>query len=148
MSNGAVQPFPLVRQGDRDHPVKTLQDLLNQHGSTLAVDGIFGPLTDAAVRSFQGSHNLVVDGIVGPRTWGAVIVTVRRGSRGDAVKGVQEEAAFRDLSGGPPPLVIDGIFGPKTEAFVRGFQDAVEITVDGIVGPVTWQALISGMLAG
>ena len=75
-------------------------------------------------------------------------MTVRRGSQGEAVKGVQEEAAFRDLSGNRPNLAIDGIFGPKTEAWVRGFQGGVEITVDGIVGPVTWQALISGMLAG
>jgi peptidoglycan hydrolase-like protein with peptidoglycan-binding domain len=143
-----VQPWPLVRQGDRDHPVRTLQHLLRQHGHTVVVDGIFGPKTDAAVRAFQTAAHLTVDGIVGPQTWGALIVTVRRGSQGEAVKGVQEEAAFRDLSGNPPALAIDGIFGPKTEAWVRGFQDAVGITVDGIVGPVTWQALVSGMLAG
>jgi peptidoglycan hydrolase-like protein with peptidoglycan-binding domain len=148
MSNADVQPWPLVSEGAEGHPVKTLQDLLNEHGSGLAVDGIFGPLTDAAVRAFQDSRGLEVDGIVGPHTWSAVIVTVRRGSEGDAVRGVQEEAAFRDLSGGPPALAIDGIFGPRTEAFVRGFQEAVEITVDGIVGPVTWRALVSGMLAG
>lgn len=143
-----VQPWPLVRQGDREHPVRTLQHLLRQHGRTVVVDGIFGPKTDAAVRAFQTAAHLTVDGIVGPKTWGAIVVTVRRGSQGEAVKGVQEEAAFRDLSGNPQPsLAIDGIFGPKTEAFVRGFQEAVEITVDGIVGPVTWQALVSGMLS-
>lgn len=142
-----VQPWPLVRQGDRDHPVRTLQCLLRQHGHTVAVDGIFGPKTNAAVRAFQTTAHLAVDGIVGPQTRGALIVTVRRGSQGEAVKGVQEEAAFRDLSGNPPSLAIDGIFGPKTEAWVRGFQEAVEIAVDGIVGPVTWQALISGMLS-
>jgi peptidoglycan hydrolase-like protein with peptidoglycan-binding domain len=148
MSNADVQPWPLVSEGAEGHPVRTLQDLLNERGSDLAVDGIFGPLTDAAVRAFQESSGLEVDGIVGPHTWSAVIVTVERGSEGDAVRGVQEEAAFRDLSGGPPALAIDGIFGPRTEAWVRGFQDAVEITVDGIVGPVTWRALVSGMLAG
>jgi peptidoglycan hydrolase-like protein with peptidoglycan-binding domain len=142
-----VQPWPLVRQGDRDHPVRTLQRLLRQRGHSVVVDGIFGPKTDAAVRAFQTAAHLAVDGIVGPQTWGALIVTVRRGSHGEAVKGVQEEAAFRDLSGNPPSLAIDGIFGPKTEAWVRGFQEAVEIAVDGIVGPVTWQALISGMLS-
>jgi len=31
---------------------------------------------------------------------------------------------------------------------VRGFQKALGIAVDGIVGPVTWRALVSGMLAG
>lgn len=150
----SVLPFPLVRRGDQDHPVETLQHLLRHHGHNLVVDGDFGPLTEAAVRSFQQAKGLVVDGIVGPMTWAAVIVTVRRGSRGDAVKGVQQEAAFRDQSGNPQPsLAIDGIFGPKTEAFVKGFQEALHsdipgVVVDGIVGPVTWRALVSGMLAG
>jgi peptidoglycan hydrolase-like protein with peptidoglycan-binding domain len=76
-------------------------------------------------------------------------VQVRRGSRGDAVKGVQEEFQFRNLSGDPNQgLQIDGIFGPLTDQAVRGFQDALGIGVDGIVGPLTWRALVSGMLAG
>ena len=62
--------------------------------------------------------------------------------------GVQEEFQFRNLSGDPNKgLQIDGIFGPKTDAAVRGFQDALNIAVDGIVGPVTWRALVSGMLS-
>jgi peptidoglycan hydrolase-like protein with peptidoglycan-binding domain len=144
-----IQPWPLVRQGDRDHPVRTLQYLLRERGHSVAVDGIFGPKTDAAVRAFQRSAHLAVDGIVGPHTWSALIVTVSRGSTGDAVRGVQEEDQFRNLSGDPSKgLQVDGIFGPKTDAFVRDFQRALGITVDGIVGPVTWRALVSGMLSG
>ena len=87
-----------------------------------------------------------------PKTWAAVVVTVQKGMTNEAVKGVQQEAAFRDQSGNPQPaLAIDGI-GPKTEAFVKGFQEALHtdipsVAVDGIVGPVTWRALVSGMLS-
>jgi peptidoglycan hydrolase-like protein with peptidoglycan-binding domain len=145
-----IQPWPLVRQNHPSpHPVRTLQRLLRHHGHNLVVDGAFGPKTDAAVRAFQGAHALAVDGIVGPHTWGALIVQVRKGSRGEAVKGVQEEFAFRDLSDGEaPPIAIDGIFGPITDGLVRGFQSALGLASDGIVGPLTWRALISGMLAG
>jgi peptidoglycan hydrolase-like protein with peptidoglycan-binding domain len=144
-----ILPWPLVKSGSHDHPTRTLQDLLNAHGAGLVVDGSFGPRTDAAVRHFQQSKDLTVDGVVGAHTWGAMIVTVRQGSSGDAVRGVQEEFAFRNLSGIPGSgLKIDGVFGPKTEAAVRGFQQALSVAVDGIVGPVTWRALVSGMLAG
>jgi peptidoglycan hydrolase-like protein with peptidoglycan-binding domain len=105
------------------------------------------------VRGFQQDKHLSVDGIVGPLTWSALIITVKRGSQGDAVRGVQEEFQFRNLSGDPSKgPQIDGIFGPVTEAAVRGFQQALatdipSVAVDGIVGPVTWQALVSGMLS-
>jgi peptidoglycan hydrolase-like protein with peptidoglycan-binding domain len=120
----------------------------------VTVDGIFGPLTGQAVRAFQQAKSLAVDGIVGPQTWGALVSVVRRGSSGDAVRGVQEEFQFRNLSGDPSKgLAIDGVFGPKTEEAVRGFQQALHadipaVVVDGIAGPVTWQALVSGMLSG
>jgi peptidoglycan hydrolase-like protein with peptidoglycan-binding domain len=143
-----ILPFPLVRRGDRDHPVATLQHLLRAHGQNIAVDGIFGPITEGAVRAVQTGNGLVVDGIVGPQTWPVVIVQVQQGSTGDAVRGVQEEFQFRNLSGDPSQgLQIDGIFGPLTDAAVRGFQQALGVSVDGIVGPITWRALVSGMLS-
>jgi peptidoglycan hydrolase-like protein with peptidoglycan-binding domain len=149
---GSIQPFPLIRSGDRDHPVRTLQYLLRARNHPVVVDGVFGAKTDAAVRAFQMDKHLAVDGIVGPETWSALIITVKRGSQGDAVRGLQEEFVFRAGEPGKG-LQIDGIFGPQTEATVRGFQQALHtdipsVAVDGIVGPVTWQALISGMLAG
>ena len=45
-------------------------------------------------------------------------------------------------------MQVDGIFGPRTDEAVRGFQQALGLSVDGIVGPLTWRALVSGMLAG
>jgi peptidoglycan hydrolase-like protein with peptidoglycan-binding domain len=150
-----LQPWPLVRQGDKGHPVPTLQYLLRFHHHQVAVDGDFGPLTDAAVRDFQRKHNLGVDGIVGPLTWKALAVTTRRGDEGEQVRAVQEEFHYRSGNDAPGSgLEVDGIFGPKTEAAVREWQqflrsaDEPTMAVDGIVGPMTWQSLISNMYAG
>ena len=151
---GQISPWPLVRRGDEQHPVQTLQYLLRARGHSVAVDGNFGPATEAAVRAFQQEKHLAVDGVVGPNTWSALIVVVRQGSEGDAVRGVQEEMQYRNESGDPSRgLAVDGIFGPNTDESVRSFQQALHVdipsvTVDGIVGPVTWQALVSGMLSG
>jgi peptidoglycan hydrolase-like protein with peptidoglycan-binding domain len=79
---------------------------------------------------------------------GALVIVVASGSTGDAVCGVQEEFRFRDLSGEPGrALAVDGVFGSRTMAVVLGFQRALGITADGIVGPVAWRALVSGMLS-
>ena len=61
-------------------------------------------------------------------TWAALVVQIKKGSQGDAVRGVQEESQFRNLSGDPSrgPQVY-GIFGPKTDAAVRGFQQALSL---------------------
>lgn len=147
--------FPVLREGkNADYSpvtVRSLQHLLNARGAHLVVDGIFGPRTRAAVIAFQKAHKLVVDGVVGNRTWRALIITVRYGSRGPAVRAVQEEANFRNLRNGHS-LDVDGIFGLRTRAWVIGFQKAMRtmvpgFQVDGIVGPQTWAALVSEALA-
>ena len=53
MTTATISPWPLVRQGDQEHPVKTLQYLLRARGHNLTVDGIFGPETRTAIRHFQ-----------------------------------------------------------------------------------------------
>ena len=142
-------PWPVVRRGSEGQPVRSLQYLLRARGRAVAVDGDFGPRTDAAVRAFQRSRRLAVDGVVGPATWRALLVTVRRGSTGDAVRAVQDQFQFRNLSGDPRrgPRV-DGVFGPATERSVRSFQSAVGLASDGVVGPRTWNQLIGGALSG
>jgi peptidoglycan hydrolase-like protein with peptidoglycan-binding domain len=150
-----LQPWPTVRRSDKAHPVPSVQYLLRAQGHQVAVDGEFGPKTDGAVRSFQQKKHLTVDGIVGPLTWAALVVEVRRGSTGDAVRGVQDEFQYRNLSDDPGKgPQVDGEFGPETEAAVRGWQqflhdnDEPRMSVDGIAGPMTWQSLVSGMYAG
>ncbi len=145
--------WPVLSQGDNSAwpaaTVRSLQYLLNAHGACLVVDGVFGPRTDAAVRHYQRAHGLTVDGIVGSRTWSSVIITVQQGSVGPAVKAVQDEANSRGPNSQGLPLAVDGIFGPKTDAWVHAFQYAIAGHVigfmeDGIVGPLTWSLLVTG----
>lgn len=59
-----------------NYAVFAAQGMLSvEHGYDIAIDGIFGPGTESAVRSFQSSRNLTVDGIVGPQTWRALVAT-------------------------------------------------------------------------
>lgn len=64
--------YPTIRMGTcagKSQTVKTLQTMLNVFGYGLAVDGCWGPLTQAAVLDFQRKQKIDVDGIVGPITW-------------------------------------------------------------------------------
>lgn len=56
-----------LKKGSRGSSVKMLQKLLH-----LISDGIFGPLTEEAVKDFQKRNGLTIDGIVGPKTWVAL----------------------------------------------------------------------------
>ena len=61
-----------LRNGSRSDEVALLQRKLRACGYVLAVDGIFGPMTREAVRSYQAQRGLMVDGIAGPVTWAAL----------------------------------------------------------------------------
>lgn len=63
--------------------------------------------------------------------------TLRRGSRGEAVKTVQQKLIRWGYLNGK----ADGIFGPATEKAVRYFQRKNGLQEDGIVGPATFEAL-------
>ncbi len=68
----------------------------------------------------------------------------RRGYTGPAVVAIQ--TALNRISQSYPAIpkipTVDGIFGAKTEAAVRKFQEVFNLTVDGIVGPATWYAIV------
>jgi lysozyme len=63
MSSSAV-----LRRGASGDRVKQLQAALERAGYKVAVDGVFGPGTERAVRAAQAAHGLSADGIAGPLT--------------------------------------------------------------------------------
>ena len=130
--------------------MRPLQQLLHAHDLPVAVDGLFGPQTESAVVAFQKKRALAADGVVGgPQTWAKLVVRVRKGSTGPAVRGVQEVIRFHEEADNEALWMrVDGVFGPRTDSWIRGFQTAVGTSSDGIVGPITWRALVSGMLSG
>lgn len=65
---------------------------------------------------------------------------LRRGSRGDLVRQLQEDLN-RIKSASDPLLGTDGIFGARTESRLRSFQERYALQVDGIAGPKTLSKL-------
>src|SRR5919204_469600 len=121
---------PTIQQGSTGNDVRRLQRIfvMMKELDFTGIDGIFGPQTDALVRSFQQDNGLVVDGIVGPATWAKLPADpntplLQEGSHGPVVKAVQEVLhTFASGSGTPDPGPADGIFGPHTKAAVEGYQ--------------------------
>jgi murein DD-endopeptidase MepM/ murein hydrolase activator NlpD len=106
------------------------------------VDGVEGPLTDRAIRRFQRRRGLRVDGIAGQRTRTALgkqwrhrlgSRPLQEGNRGWDVAALQFRLSWHGFPGG----TFDGVFGPRTERAVRGFQQWAGLGVDGVVGNAT-----------
>lgn len=128
-------------QGDRSKAVVRLQQLLIAAGIRIAggADGIFGPATAKAVRSFQSAKGLPATGVVDQATavalgLRAATPRVARGSTGTEVREVQQRLQARGVT---VPGGADGRFGPATEQAVRTFQKANRIPVTGAVDAYT-----------
>jgi peptidoglycan hydrolase-like protein with peptidoglycan-binding domain len=153
-------PHNIIQPGSTGPDVKLAQERLNQRGATLATDGIFGPLTENAVRAYQTARSipappappgpfalnwpLIVDGIVGNETWGRLDppLTVE-GSPDHRHVRLLQDLLKKSGAPGANPGPIDGIFGNHTKAAVKAFQQFVGIAQDGEVGPITWGKLHS-----
>ena len=139
----------LIKENDYGPDVIELQEQLIKLGYDLGMsgaDGDFGPKTTAAVKDFQKKNNLTPDGIVGPLTSEVINKAIqemednvlKRGDSGEKVKTLQiklNSLGFAEV--GAP----DGGFGVNTELAVKNFQENYDITVDGVAGPETQNAI-------
>src|SRR3954454_2045349 len=110
------------------------------------IDGLAGPRTKGAVKSFQRRHYLVADGVAGPQTRralgrrGSPLLGTRvmhAGNRGWDVAALQFMLRRRGYS----PGTIDGGYGANTAVTVRRFQSAAGLHADGYAGNTTLKAL-------
>ena len=156
MTVSAVSPSPqrqeppppaldryVVQRGD------TLSEIARAHG--VGVEGLLAAnpsirnpdviYPDQAIQLPVGARALAAEAptAVAAPAAGAT-PRLENGDRGPAVADLQS----RLQDAGFDPGGIDGIFGSRTEAAVRGYQDSRGIGVDGIVGPRTWGQLNGG----
>jgi N-acetylmuramoyl-L-alanine amidase len=105
--------------GSQGESVEALQEVLSMLGYyTARVDGIFGPLTDKAVRAFQSASGLVPDGIVGPLTRSA-LQRAREVSRGKTGPLRGRLIVLDPGHGGVEPGAISS-WGDKEKTFTLG----------------------------
>lgn len=133
----AAPAWPLVKEGHVGDRVTTVQYLLRHHGAGIDADGIFGPLTDGAVVSFQSSNNLGVDGIVGPETWPVLTVNVDQGDSNEAVKALQ---VLLKRHGGD--VSVSGTYDAATADAVTDFKAEHDAGSGTLVNDGTWQYLV------
>ena len=130
--------------------MRDLQQRLARLSFDVAGDqlGRYGTATTEAVRAFQEHRGLRPDGVCGEQTWSALVEAGNRLGdrllylrqpmlRGDDVASLQRRLGALGFDAGR----VDGIFGPRTQVALTEFQRNVGLTVDGVCGPATTDAL-------
>jgi LysM repeat protein len=138
---------PSVAHARGNPQIAGLQVALRAHGLYLAqIDGIAGPRTAAAVRTFQRRHGLPV-GVADARTRAALgplgrplfgSRTLRQGDFGWDVSVLQFLLTRRGMYSG----ALDGYMGKETTAALRRYQHAMHLAADAVVGPRTLTAIV------
>jgi len=141
------QPIP----PSASNAIASIQRTLNtRYNAGLTVDGRYSPATRSALvaglqtelnRAFNA--NLAVNGVFDAATRAAITRGLRRGDRGNWVYILQASLFVNGFS----PGMLDGSFGPMTDAALRNFQSVRGLAADGIAGPVTFTALLGPVAA-
>lgn len=92
-----------IKRGDQGAAVSEMQQLLNERGYSLKVDGKFGPKTESALKDFQAKSGLVDDGICGEDTWAALCA-----NSGDS-------GAEQPVDGQDDGDAANGVYVPRNE---------------------------------
>jgi len=135
---------PNLQNGSTDPAVRDLQEALKALGHDPGpIDGMFGTMTEAAVKAFQQARGITADGIVGKVTWINIDEAdqsepvLKIGSAGLPVRRAQKRMSLvgYDVGG------VDGRYGTQTEAAVKKLQQQRGLAVDGVVGLQTWSVI-------
>jgi peptidoglycan hydrolase-like protein with peptidoglycan-binding domain len=145
-------PFVGLQYGSLGSDVQGLQQALIDAGIQLrgGADGVYGQVTVAAVKQFQGNHGLEQTGKVDQATANALasrdpgstatasILGLKAGALGNTVKQLQQSLidAGVTVRGG-----ADGIFGPATASALKSFQTSQGLPATGEVDQATADAL-------
>lgn len=129
------------------HLVVPLQCLLKQqHHYQYEVTGTWNAQTIAALNDFQEQHGFPLRRYVTRNHWVAMItVGSARTALRPVARGADVVRVQRALNAaGNPRLKVSGVYGRGTRLAVAGYQRSVGIKPSGIVGRLTWKALLEG----
>jgi N-acetylmuramoyl-L-alanine amidase len=129
---------------NKDKSILRLQQALNRlkitdkNNRPLAEDNSMGAATSSATEKFQRIVGILPTGIASNTTWDAINqILAKRVIQGTHASGII--IRYLQFRTGSDP---DGIYGPKTLAGIKKFQQQNGLTADGIVGAATWQKLV------
>jgi peptidoglycan hydrolase-like protein with peptidoglycan-binding domain len=127
----------VLRRGDRGTQVSAVQESLAVAGVFKGpINGIFGPLTEAAVKQFQQARRLPVDGVIGSQTrtalpaiGGTIPTSTSKSSDGQQLCPERDRASVLSLqqrlqAQGFYRGALDGIWGSQTQTAVEAAQQA------------------------
>jgi len=143
--------YPVIKKNSTGADVafaqKQLLVYMPSEAYYVVVDGVFGTVTEDAVKAFQKKCGLTQDGIVGSGTWPRLgpNVYANMASYWNKKLSIEEVQRLLKISGRYTGT-IDGLFGPNTENAIKNFQQAYGIAQDGIWGKQCWGITEQGYL--